>query len=765
MKAVTRKRSFWRDVSSLPLLVVLLLVTGSIAHAMQGGYTLRTSPPLAEPEVAKGYILYFPTEHNAERSLGTMLPNGAIPEEKVLDTTVLAGRALELAVMYHYTGKARYRAGYERVKNFLRAVEQRYSFYPEFLTIDGYALSFENNTFVRDAIKAGDLLVYTPELPELTFEEEMRLYCSAAVLGEENVAVDTNDCPYLSEYELRYGNRSVVLLCNRSEINLVRVRYSIAPEALFGTKLKPEHVRVEKVSLTVNGSEREVGYDEGVLRGIQLKVIEKGVEYFRQAFVSRAFSDPEFKRGLRGGTPGTLKEKIGFQFRKVLFYDGKGREYMLPYAERISLLKGRVELPPLYVNTTLSYEIPLRGKIVEAIEGNLTWDNRTDVLRLAGIDISKPQKLSVEVRYFFEKPTIEFRAHSLVDYFARGVVSTTASPFRQRFYLLYEDDWSDASLNATALLCEALTDKPALLHAAVSNYLANYPRSETAKALYRALLTLSPEALPEEVHLSGCTVYKPQLERAFQAYEENYRDALYAQAKERLYSNFLSNNTNLSSEELALREEARLLNETRTLALFAAWERSRHNSTEYERYRDFLRHYYPEIVEAIDAENYTYAKELASAIEDEKARQIFLEELSRRREELRKEREVLYSRAKSQAERGRRLSGELAASIKAYLEALERFGEQDREMEKIYALRDEPELLKEMLGVGEAKEEVKPSPPVLETPPPAKTPAPATPEPAGESARRTALIAAAVLLLLAATVLYLRHRAGVRRGG
>jgi hypothetical protein len=761
--------------SSLPLLVVLLLVAGSIAHAMQSGYTVRTSPPAAEPEVAKGDILYFPTEHNAERNLESMLPNGAIPEEKVIDTTILAGRGLELAVMYHYIGEARYRAGYERVKNFLRAVEQRYSFYPEFLTIDGYALSFENNTFVSDAIKAGDLLVYTPELPELTFEEEMRLYCSAAVLGEEGGMVDTNDfvtlsgaqgnCPYLSEYELRYGNRSFTLVCNASEVNTVLVRYSIAPEALFEAELKPEHVRVEKVFLTVNGSEREVGYDEGVLRGIQLKVIEKGVDYFRQAFVGRAFSDPEFKRGLRGSTPGTLKEMIGFQFRRVLFYDGEGREYMLPYAERISLLKGRVELPPLYVNTTLSYEIPLRGKIVESIKGNLTWDNRTGVLRPAGIDFSKPQKLSIEVRYFFEKPTVEFRAHSLIDYFARGVVSTTASPFRQRFYLLYEDDWESVSLNATALLCEALTEKPSLLHAAVSNYLANYPRSETAKALYRALLILSPEALPEEVHLSECTVYKPRLEHAFQAYEESYRDALYAQAKERLYSSFLSGSTSLSEEELALREEARLLNETRTLELFAAWERTKHNSTEYERYRDFLSHYYPEIVEAIDAENYTYARELTSAIEDEKARQIFLGEISLRREELRKEREVLYSRAKSQAERGRGFSEELAEDIEAYLKALERFGEQDRDMEKLYALRDEPEFLKELLGLKEAEEEVKPSPPVLETPPPARTPAPATPEPAGESVRRTALIAVAVLLLLAAAVLYLRHRAGVRRGG
>jgi hypothetical protein len=745
--------------------MVLLLLSGSAAHALQGGYAVRTSPPAVEPEVAKGYVLYFPTEYNAERSLRTMMPNGAIPEEKVLDTTILAGRALELAVMYHYTGEARYRAGYERVKSFLLSAERRYGFYPEFLTIDGHALSFENNTFVRDAIKAGDLLVYTPALPELTFEEEMRLYCSAAILGEVGGALDTGNCPYLMEYELRYGNRSIMLLCNASEVNPVRVRYSIAPEALFEDELRPEHVRVEEVFLRVNGTEREVDYDEGVLRGIQLKVIEKGVEYFRQAFVSRAFADSEFRRGLEGTAPRTLKEMIGFQFRRVLFYNGEGGEYMLPYAERISLLKGRVELPPLYVNTTLSYEIPIRGKIVEAIEGNLTRDNRTNVLRLAGIDFGMPQKLSVEVHCFFEKQTVEFRAHSLVDYFSREVVSTAKTPFRQRFYLLYGDDWESVSLNATALLCEALTEKPSLLHAAVSNYLANYPRSEQAKALYRALLTLDREALPEEVHLSGCTVYKPMLDRAFRAYEDNYHDALYSQAKERLYSSFLSGSTNLSEEELALREEARLLNETRTLELFAAFEKAKHNSTPYERYRDFLRHYYPEIVEAIDAGNYTHAKELASAVEDEKARQVFLGELSRRREELRKERERLLSRAKSQAERGRRLSNDLAAGIKAYLEALERFGEGDKEMEKVYALRDEPELLRELLGVGEAEETAKQKPPVLETPPPAETSAPATPKPAGESTRRTALISVAVLLLLAAAALYLRRRAGVRRGG
>ncbi len=684
------------------VLAVLLVMLGSVS-----GLVVKTVPQTIKPEEDYGKIIYFPTKYNAEKSIENQLPNGAIAESKAIETTIMAGRLLELAVMHHYTGEDKYKTAYEKGKRFFQKLYRNYKIYPELVTLDSYALSFRNNTFVQDAIKAGDLLVYKTDIPELEFEEEMVLKCTLYTNFGKRQGFEQIECPYLLEYEVKYGNRTMALICNASDQNTVKVKYRIKPEALFKDELEPGDVIVEKTWVIIGDEEREVSVDEGVLRGIQLHVINKGVNYFRNEFARRAFSDPDFVRGLEGNEPRNLKQEIGFQFRRVLYRKGEGTEYMLGYAEKISLLKGYVYFPRFYVNYTLDYEIPVKNKIIKEIRDGFDFQNgiiyhrgnlrlEGSVLKLADIDFSKPQTVSVRILFYDKKDTIEFRAHNLKDYFDRKVVSANETPYSRIFYYYFKNDWENMSLDASGLLCRAVTEDTTLLHFAVTNYLADNPNSRYATALYKAIVTFDEteiKKLPDEIKLPNCTIPRVKLIKAFEEYKQIYKDFLYEYVKEKLYEAFLEER---DVDVSTLIKEAEIINERRALELLRDYEKTKHNSTEYERYRDFLRHYYPNVIRAIEEERYAEALKLAEKINETKAKRIFLDELNRRKAELKKKREEIIAKI---------MTGNFSVErdIEEYLNELEKWGEKDREMEKIYALLDSPELLKQFLGIAEQK--------------------------------------------------------------
>ncbi len=686
------------------VLAVWLVLVGSVS-----GLVVKTVPQAVQPEEDYGTIIYFPTKYNAEKSIENQLENGAIAESKAVETTVMAGRLLELAVMYHYTKDDKYKTAYEKGKRFLQRLYEEYRIYPELATLDGYALSFRNNTFVQDAIKAGDLLVYKQELPEFEFEEVMKLKCSLYTGEEIRINAEKVQCPYLLEYEIKYGNRTMALICNASDQNTVKVKYRIKPEALFKEKLEPSDVQVIKTWVIIGDEEREVSVDEGVLKGIQLHVISKGVNYFRNAFARKAFSDPDFVRGLEGREPENLKQEIGFQFRQVLYNDGKGKEYMLKYARKISLLKGYIYFPRFYVNYTLDYEIPVRNKIIKEIRDGFDFQNgiiyhkgnlrlEGSVLKLAD-NFSKPQTVSVRILFYKKRDTIEFKAHNLRDYFDRKVVSASETPYARIFYYYFKNDWENITFEASGLLCRAVTEDPSLLHFAVTNYLADNPNSRYATALYKAIVTFDEteiKKLPDEIKLPNCTIPRVKLIKAFEEYKQIYKDFLYEYVKEKLYEAFLEER---DVDVSALIKEAEIINERRALELLRDYEKTKHNSTEYERYKDFLKHYYPDVIRAIEEERYAEALKLAEKINETKAKRIFLDELNRRKAELKKKREEIIAKI---------MTGNFNVSkdIEEYLEEVEKWekwGERDKEMEKIYALLDSPELLKQFLGIAEQK--------------------------------------------------------------
>lgn len=759
------------------LTLVLMLVLCSSLSAQP---LTKTVPAKLLPEVSSGKIIYFPTQHNAERSLEAMLPSGAIPEEKVLDSTVLAGRALELAVMYYYTGEEKYLKGYERVRGFLQESYRLYGIYPELLSLSGRALSFRNNTFVQDAIKAGDLLTgRVQNLPELEFEEELTLKCTPLYQFEQSLFT-LEECPYLQEYELRYGNRSAVLVCNASDSTKVRARWRVDPGALFRQALKPEDIEVLQVYHIKDGHEEEVDYDEGVLRGIQLHAISKGVKFYREAFVRRAFSDPDFIKGFYQ-EPGNLKQSIAYQFKHVLFYGGAGREYMLKYARKISLLKGRIELNGLYTNLSLTYEIPVRGKIIKEVRdgfefvkdsgkillrvhgGRLYYNSSAELLRLSGIDLSKPQVVWAEVLFYRAKPTIEFRAHTLEEFFTKPVVWSNRTELSLRTHYYYADDWEKMSFDASSLLCEAV-DNPEVLHLAVSNYLAQNPASPLASRLYRAVLTLDGEelkSLPEEIRLPQCTIYRVQLERALKSYEQIYTEALLSRIKAELYASF-QRGENYSAASSLIAEAGLLQIDEAEKLLSDYYYAVVHNSTEYERWHNFLGHYYPELVSAVEQKRYAEAEQLLANVSDERARQIFARELERRRAELKAQREELLAEVRVQVSSSMPLSQSLSSAIAEYLGELEHWNASDREMEKIYALRDEPELLRELLGIPEEVQHEKPEQQVQVVQPPENISAVEVPQHKPQQSSAGLITALLVLVLAVALVLWKMRSRGWR---
>ncbi len=739
------------------VLAVLLVMLGSVS-----GLVVKTVPQTVKPEEDYGKIIYFPTKHNAERSIENQLPNGAIAESKSIETTVMAGRLLELAVMYHYTKEDKYKTAYEKGKRFLQRLYEEYRIYPELATLDGYALSFKNNTFVQDAIKAGDLLVYKQEMPELEFEETLKLKCSLYTGEEGRINAEQVQCPYLLEYEVKYGNKTMALICNASDSNTVKVKYRIKPEALFKEKLEPNDVIVEETWVVLGDEEREVSVDEGVLRGIQLHVINKGVNYFRNEFARKAFDDPDFVRGLEGNEPRNLKQEIGFQFRRVLYNKGEGKEYMLRYAGKISLLKGYIYFPRFYVNYSLDYTIPVKNRIIKEIRDGFDFQNgiiyhrgnlklEGSVLKLDGIDFSKPQTVSVRILFYKKKDTVEFRAHNLKDYFDRKVVSVNETPYARIFYYYFKNDWENITFEASELLCRAVNEDPSLLHFAVTNYLADNPNSRYAMTLYKAMATFDEseiKKLPDEIRLPNCTISKVKLVRAFDKYKQIYKDFLYEYVKEKLYEAFLEGK---DVDVSALIKEAEIINERRALELLRDYEKAKHNSTEYERYRDFLRHYYPDVVSAIEEERYAEALKLAEKINESKAKRIFLDELNRRKSELRKKRDEIIAKI---------MTGNFSVEkdIEEYLNELEKWGERDREMEKIYALLDSPELLKQFLGIAEQKTVEKFEKLINATKPVKEAVKPVKPK------KKLPLpLIGAVLLILLAAAFYLAKRGERRR--
>ncbi len=669
----------------LIIFLVLLIILSNIGDAIKY--------PSQREYVSKIEILYFPTKYYAEKTIDELEKYGNL-HQRIIDTEYLSTKMLELSSMYHYTGDERYKKYAKRIEEILEGIYDRYGFIPKYVDFDLKALDIENvSEFIFDTIKASNLLLHEFENIEnyLEFEEEGEFYCFVGTreMIEQMQKTGEIQCPYIAEYETRFGNKTILAICNKNYKNVLKYKYKIKPEALFKDKLEPGDIIIEEVYAKINETYVEVSIDSGVKYGILLHILNKPIEYFRDAFISRAFEDIDFKLGMYGNR-NNFKQIAGYQFYKVLFMNGTGRESDLNICKEFCMLRGRIS--GFYSEeNVLDYDItlPPRIKVLKILDG-ISFEGKqieSKDLKLDGnvirvVNKDSPRKIMAYIVYKELYDTRIYYANDIREFFDKKFVKTDLTEYKIITYpknvtikvnetetILVElgnnvkvENGTVTVINNTPylkverivtkeipvemnisnvkkLLCEIYKNGSVnLLHYAITNYYAINPRSKVAKELYESLLLFKP--VKREINLGDCVIEPLRFKYLIEKYKEYYNKEFYKWVKERLFESYLNRK---KIDVKAIEIEAKILGNEKALELIEAYKGIW--NTSYEDYFEFLKHYYPELIEELERGNITYVQKNLNKTDEVTAKILskLIQEIFSRLNEMRKE---IFEKAK-----------------------------------------------------------------------------------------------------------------------
>lgn len=297
-------------------------------------------------EVRHGSILYFPTKYNANLAVATQVPNGIIPtspNSKVATAEDLAGKMLELTVMYKYSGDEKYRSSLDKLHKALGKVERRYRFIPAVIGIDGLGYSVDRGDDVlSDAIFLSEEILGAGKL--LGGREGAVAEATVLTLGNVIAGKEKGAYSYVSD-----ENSSVVLT----------VGYTIPLGRLSNFTYRDIQVRY----LIWNGL-LVTQFDDVKFIQLDLYQIRHNLKQgIRNAIAEKYLKDAEFKRGFAAGEAEIARlptpvSRLGYQAWLAVSGDhsldsivrgGDSIEALkyLRLAEEHSLLKGAIYVDSL----------------------------------------------------------------------------------------------------------------------------------------------------------------------------------------------------------------------------------------------------------------------------------------------------------------------------------------------------------------------------------------------------------------------------------
>ena len=372
-------------------------------------------------EQARGHILYFPTLNHANTAVETQAPSGIIPTSpgsKIATAEDTAGKMLELAAAYRYTGNETYRRALERLYLALDRTKAKYGFYPELFGLDGTAYSVEaGDSVLQDAVFLSRAILGEEELTDnvsATREVRVQGYVEKRCEGCEQERRESS-CPY--DAYTSEGKERLVLVCSNRSWTTVEVEYSV-PLSKFSGKLTTDDITV--LHVYYNGKEIEV--EGGALKGIKLKLLRHAKADILRAIAEKYLRDRKIAWGFSSlnveEVLSSVRAKLGFQARMLLFGEESppwdivryGRESRandyIKLTKEYSLLKGAAYVPGLISsNSTASYEFAAKEELRFAASEDFEFSGRRAVYRHRG---DKPRYEGVTIEY---RPVRERRIH------------------------------------------------------------------------------------------------------------------------------------------------------------------------------------------------------------------------------------------------------------------------------------------------------------------------------------------------------------------